>query len=290
MPTRPDTHAQRPGHGKPPCRICGGTAYDPFAVKNGFHLERCLGCGLVQVTDDLSGVNLAEYYDQEFFDETYDWLQAPGRGRRKEYRKFNYRLEEIEALKPKKGVILDIGCSFGFFLDMARTRGWTPVGVEIGEYAARFAHDKLDLEVHVGEILEAPLETARFDVITMWNVLEHLNDPLTQFRRINELLKPGGLIVFTTGDVDSYIRKLEGLRWRALIPPIHVANYNFSVIERLFEKTGFEVAKRSVALPREADLKALGIIGMFKALRFSDKMMIFGRKIGDPEMVPDSPC
>lgn len=265
--------------GKPPCRICADTMYRPFAIKNGFHLERCQGCGLVQVTDDLSKVNLAEYYDQEFFDETYDWLQEAGPGRRKEYRKFNYRLEEIEALKPQKGVILDIGCSFGFFLDVARTRGWHPVGVEIGEYAARFAREKLSLEVHIGDLLEAPLEEGRFDAITMWNVLEHLNDPLAQFRRINALLKPGGLIVFTTGDVDSYIRRIEGLRWRALIPPIHVANYSFPVIERMFERTGFEVAKRSVALPREADLKAAGLIGVFKALRFSDKMMIFGRKI-----------
>lgn len=276
------TRADAPDRGKPPCRICQGTRYSPFAEKNGFHLERCQGCGLVQVTDDLRQVNLADYYDQEFFDETYDWLQAPGAGRRKEYRKFNYRLGEIEKLKPEKGAILDIGCSFGFFLDVARARGWRPVGVEIGDYAARFAREKLSLEVHVRDLLEAPLDDGRFDAITMWNVLEHLNDPLAQFHRINALLKPGGVIVFTTGDVDSYIRRLEGLRWRALIPPIHVANYNFGAIQRLFERTGFEVAVRSVALPREADLKALGAIGLLKAARFSDKMMIFGRKIGAP--------
>jgi len=274
-----DLAAVRGENSPPPCRVCGGRAYRPFALKNGFHLDRCQDCGLVQVTDDLSQVNLEDYYGQEFFEETYDWLQAPGSGRRKEYRKFHYRMGEIERLMPGKGTILDIGCSFGFFLDVARARGWQPVGVEIGAYAAKFARDELEIEVHVCDLLNAPLEEGRFDVITMWNVLEHLNDPLAEFRRINALLKPGGLIVFTTGDVDSYVRRIEGLRWRALIPPIHVANYNFNAIRRLFANTGFEVARRSVALPREALLQQLGVIGLFKALRLSDKMMIFGRKI-----------
>ena len=259
------------------CRLCGPSEFSDFAVIDGFCLQRCRQCSLVQITDDLSNVNLEDYYDQKFFDETYDWLKE-AKGRQKEYRKFDYRLEEIEKLKPGKGKILDLGCSFGFFLDVARGRGWNAVGVEVGEYAAKFVRDKLDLDVHTGDLMDVDLPADHFEAVTLWNVLEHLDDPVAQLMRINGLMKTGGVFVLTTGDIDSYIRKVEGLRWRALIPPIHVANYSVAAVTRLLELTGFSLWVRSVALPREALLKKIGVIGLLKALRFSDKMMIFARK------------
>ena len=94
----------------------------------------------MQITDDLSDVCLEDYYEKEFFDNTYGGLNQE-KGQRTAYEKFAYRLQEIEKLKPEKGTILDVGCSFGYFLDAARSRGWKPVGVEIGEYAARFAQE-----------------------------------------------------------------------------------------------------------------------------------------------------
>jgi SAM-dependent methyltransferase len=263
------------------CRVCGPTRFRSFAVKNGFNLGVCEQCEAVQVTDDLSAVNLADYYGQEFFDEAYGWLQTEGGGRRKEYRKFNYRLEEIEKLKPEKGRILDVGCSFGFFLDAARQRGWDTVGLDIGEYAAKFAREKLGLEVHVAVLADAPLEPGSFDAVAAWNLVEHLDDPVTELGRINALLRPGGIFVFTTGDVGSYMRRMQGLRWRSFIPPIHIVNYNIKAITKLLEKTGFRVEVRSVALPREAVLKQAGVIGLFKAIRLSDKMMIFARKVAE---------
>lgn len=253
--------------------------------KNGFHLERCLRCGLVQVTDDLSKINLSDYYKQEFFDHAYMSLQRPGPGREKEYKKFHYRMDQIEKLKPGKGNILDIGCSFGLFLDVARSRGWHPVGIEIGEYAAKYAREELDIEVHVCDLLDAPLEPNSFDVITMWNVIEHVEDPVTAMLHINSLLKPNGLLVFTTGNVDSYLGRLQGAHWRMYIPPIHVANFSARTVERMLKSTGFEISVRTVALPRESLLRDLGLIGILKALKFSDKMMIFATKVAQAEEV-----
>ena len=263
------------------CRICGPTRFRSFATKNGFHLGRCEQCEAVQVTDDLSKVCLEDYYDKEFFDLAYMQLQTEGRGRRKEYAKFTYRMEEIEKLKPQKGKLLDVGCSFGFFLDVARHRGWQPVGIDIGEHAAKFARDELGLEVYVSDLRNAPLACNDFDVLSLWNVLEHLDEPVAEFHRVNALLKPGGIVVFTTGAVDSYLARLQGLRWRMFIPPFHVVNYNAAAIAKLLNQTGFSLEVRSVALPREALLKRLHLIGVFKRLRFSDKMMIFARKKRD---------
>jgi pimeloyl-ACP methyl ester carboxylesterase len=273
----PPARAGRPMTYLRACRICGSSDYRLFTVKDGFHLQRCRRCDLLQVTDNLSSVNLEDYYGQEFFEQTYDWLEKR-RGRRKEYAKFHHRMAEIEKHKPDKGAILDVGCSFGFFLDVARDRSWQPAGVEIGEHAARFARSELGLEVHVSQLRDSPLPQGRFDVVTFWNVLEHLDDPVSDFRRVHGLLKEGGLLVFTTGDVDSYLRRLQGLRWRAFIPPVHLANYGERSVHALMERCGFELIEKTVALPREALLKKLRVLDLLKRLRFSDKMMVFARR------------
>ena len=263
---------------KPSCRICGSTQFRKFAKKNGFHLDRCQKCRLIQVTDDLSNISLEELYGQEFFDDQYNWLQKEGKARQREYEKYHHRMGEIEELKREKGAILDIGCSFGFFLDVARSRGWKAVGVDIGDYAAKFARTKLGLEVHSSDLLKAPLKINYFDVITLWNVIEHLDGPVEALNRINVLLKKGGLLVFTTGAEDSYLAKIQGLRWRMYCPPIHVANYNLKAVQALLEKTGFTLQLRSFALPREALLQRLQILRLLRKVHFSDKMMIFAQK------------
>jgi 2-polyprenyl-3-methyl-5-hydroxy-6-metoxy-1,4-benzoquinol methylase len=270
------------------CRICGPTRFRSFATKNTFHLGRCEQCEAVQITSDLSEASLEDYYDKKFFDITYRHLLKDGIGRRKEYAKFTYRMDEIEKVQPQKGKILDVGCSFGFFCDVARDRGWQPVGIDIGEHAVKFARDELGLEVYVSDLHNAPTACGDVDVVTLWNVVEHLDEPIAEFRRINALLKPGGTVVFTTGDLGSYLARLQGLKWRMFIPPIHVVNYNMKAIAKLLDQTGFSLETRSVALPREALLKRMHLIGIFKALRFSDKMMIFARKEVDGTTVAPS--
>lgn len=269
-----------------PCRVCGAAPLAAYTRKNGFHLGRCPSCRLVQVSDDVSDVDFEEVYGQEFFDDTYDWLRED-KGRRKEYAKFNYRLEQIEKHVPGKGTILDVGCSFGFFLDVARSRGWEPVGVEVGEYAAEFGRRELGLDIHTSDIHGAPLAQGRFAAATLWNVIEHIDDPVREFRRLNALLEIGGLVVFTTGDQGSYIARLRGTRWRRFIPPIHLTNFNLKAVDVMLERTGFRVVESTVALPRETLLRKLHVLDLLKKIRFSDKMMIFARKerhlVSDPQ-------
>ena len=260
------------------CRICASNSFKPFLRKNDYYLSTCQKCGLLQIVDDLSNIKFEDLYVEEFFKEAYDWLEKGNKGRRKEYEKFHHRMQEIEELYPDKGNILDIGCSYGFFLDVARSRGWNPVGIEIGDYAATFAKTKLDLEVHNVDITYAKLLCNYFDVVTMWNVIEHLNDPARVMRNINRILKKNGLVVFTTGDVLSYLRKLQGAKWRSFIPPIHVTYFDNKSVTELLERTGFSVLSRSVALPRESLLKKIGLLEILKKAKFSDKMMIFASK------------
>jgi len=261
------------------CRICGSKDLKYFAEFNGFHLRRCPNCELTQIADDLSQVRLEDYYDKAFFDSTYGSLLKDDRCRKREYDKFTYRIEEIEKFKPQKGRILDIGCSFGFFLHVAQSRGWSSTGIEIAEYAARYAKESLNLEVYNAETRKSQLPVDHYDVVTMWNVLEHLDDPITELNHLNSLMRKSGLLVFTTGSIDSYVRKLQGLRWRAFIPPIHVAHYNPKSVHTLLKNTGFKMLLNSVALPRERLLQKLGLINILKRIQLSDKFMIFAQKV-----------
>jgi 2-polyprenyl-3-methyl-5-hydroxy-6-metoxy-1,4-benzoquinol methylase len=232
----------------------------------------------VQITNDLSNLRLDEIYTQEFHDEIYSW-QHQEAGKKIAYDKSNYRLDEIERYVPDRGRLFEIGCSFGFFMDAARSRGWQTTGVEVGEYAAKYAIQTLGLEVTHGTTAAANLPADSFDAVAMWDVLEHLDEPLGEMQLVHSLLKKGGLLVFNTPDVDAYMRRLQGSLWRCFIPPAHIAYFNTKSAERLLERTGFRLLERTFALPRERLLQKLKLLDLFKTLGLSDKMLVFAERL-----------
>jgi SAM-dependent methyltransferase len=261
------------------CRICLSHNLTPLYEKNGFTLDKCLHCGLVQVRNTPSKSELSACYDQNFFDEAYGTLmQDPGR-QRTEYKKFNYRWDEIEKKTKGAGKVLDIGCSFGFFLDAARRRGWECHGLEIAECAASYARSRFGLPVVNVPLEEADFAPESFDVVTLWNVIEHLPDPAAVVRDIYKILKPGGVVVLTTGDVESPLARLQGAKWRMLMPPIHLSHFSPSTIKYLMESCKLTVIEQTWALPFESLLSKLKLINLCKTLHLSDKMLTYAQKV-----------
>ena len=105
---------------------------------------------------------------------------------------------------------------------MAREYGYDVEGIEIGEYAAEQARERLRINVFNSDIYSAELEPERYDVITLWDVVEHLPDPNMAFERINRALRPNGYVAFSTGDVSSVWARITGKRWQLLTPPQHL--------------------------------------------------------------------
>jgi len=259
------------------CRLCGCAEYHPVRKKSGFHLERCADCSLVQITDDLSKLRLEDLYDRSFFEAYYDW-QHEGRGKAIAYDKLEGRLDAIEQLVPCRGEMLEVGCAFGYFLDAARSRGWKTRGIELGDYAARFAREQLKLDVQTVPIERVEFSPGEFDVIALWDVVEHLNDPVDSLLRLQRMLKDDGLIAFNTPNVDSYLTRLQGGFWRNFVPPIHITYFGPRSVRRLLERTGFDPVQITVALPRERLLKRLHLYNLLRRLRASDKLLVFARK------------
>ncbi len=137
--------------------------------------------------------------------------------------------------------LLDVGCHIGVFLEIAQERGWEAWGVEPSRWAAREALSR-GLQVIEGTLDDVHLADEFFDVITMWDVIEHLADPLTELRRSQRLLKKGGAICIHTINIESPLARLMGSRWPWLME-MHLYYFSPRTLEEMLRKAGFTVLK-----------------------------------------------
>ena len=233
-----------------------------WANVRGYDLLRCSACGFVRVimpTDflysDLYGL---KYFYGHGFDASalVPESQSPD-PRLTRFR--NYLLDVVSDLTHGR-TLLDIGCGAGALMDVARDRGWTTIGQDIGETgvveARRRGHD-----AHQCTLEELGLERNSIDAATMVEVIEHIPDPRPTLIAALNTLKPGAPLLITTGDIGSARARLEGGKWHYIRPPGHVTYYTKSGISALLLHVGFTrvkfVAPPSVAypdLPRRLEL------------------------------------
>jgi SAM-dependent methyltransferase len=133
--------------------------------------------------------------------------------------------------------LLDIGCGAGVFLSLAKRNRWNVSGVELSPKLASICKATLNVPIANGRFEEMELPRKSFDVITLWDVIEHVLDPVACIRQARELLKPGGILVFCTPDENSLLAKIGFALYKvtasrysypafALHPPYHT--YFFS--------------------------------------------------------------
>lgn len=213
-----------------PCNLCGSDRQRRLFRKFGFTVVACADCGLHFLEAMPSDAEIAAWYDQGYF---------TGNAERRGYldyvkerdvlvASFDLKLRKIEAMLPARPDrprrLLDIGTAAGWMLQAAQARGWEGRGLEVSEYAWREAV-RFGFDVVHGDSLDV-FEGQRFDLITMWDVVEHLRDPRAVLTRARDLLADDGLLVFSTGDVDNFWSRLQGKRNRIYNPPQHL--YYFS--------------------------------------------------------------
>ena len=153
---------------------------------------------------------------------------------------YEKEIERIEALASGR-TLLDVGCYTGFFLKQARERGWKVQGVELSRWAAEHARSQLGLEIFCGPI-EQFSSAQPINVVTLWDVLEHLSDPVATLRSIRAVLKPRGLLVFTTHNLDAPIARLMRSKYPFFME-MHTVHLNNRTRDLLLEKSGFELVE-----------------------------------------------
>lgn len=178
--------------------LCGQKAACQGAfTKHGFDFVSCVGCGLLFVDPCPTPQALETFYAQSESERLKLEILERTRSVRQD-RIFAPRAEWIATvLRPDGGRLLDAGCGNGIFLELLLGRsGWEVVGVDASQEAVARCRDK---GIHaVQAVIEAFSDADRFDVVTLWELIEHVFDPLGVLRRCRELLRPGGVLVLTT--------------------------------------------------------------------------------------------
>lgn len=145
---------------------------------------------------------------------------------------FTSGLKALSAALPGKGKLLDIGCGFGYFPDLAYKDGWSAEGLEIEPTAAAYAIDHYKLKIYPRPISEENISDATYDAVTMWGVIEQLPDPTAELKEIYRILKPGGILYIRSYNF-AFHRMLLSL-YRVLplylikMKPLILHAYNFT--------------------------------------------------------------
>ena len=136
---------------------------------------------------------------------------------------------------PQRGRLLDIGCADGYFLELARADGWEVMGVEISEEMAAKASGRLNIPIVTSVDRLPPVE---FDAITMWEVLEHLPDPVAELQRLARRLRPGGFLMLSTPNAGHWQALRAPETWTAYRPPAHLVLFTADSLRLALEKAG----------------------------------------------------
>lgn len=223
------------------CILCGRNKGKLFLTwKRKYELYACPNCGAVSANITLPPTLLDDTYNTDVYYEKF---------RREilkhfEYRKqtqgqerYRYIIERLR-LNPRKVRLLDIGCGGGVFLSALKDQGVKARGLEINPAQVRYCQN-IGLEV-TGTPLSEELDRS-YDVITMFDVLEHLSEPVATIREAQRKLKPGGYLIAYTPNIHSLAYRLMGNKQNTLLPFEHFCFYNPRSFKYLARRTGFNV-------------------------------------------------
>lgn len=139
---------------------------------------------------------------------------------------------------PQGGRALDVGCGRGFFLKSLAT-GWELYGVEPSRNAADYAARQHGITAHAGDLLSAGFAAESFDVVSLFDVVEHLSQPARVFTEVRRIMKPGGWLVAGTGNWGALTARLAGRQWAYLAIPDHLSFFSQTSLRRALVSAGF---------------------------------------------------
>lgn len=235
-----------------PCALCGKDETErlylgrdrAYGRPGRFPIVRCRHCGLVYINPRPDLQAIGYYYPADY--EPYK--RAPEEARFK-IQQIHQRLKLrsrclVVAKLCKRGQLLDVGCATGIFLaQMKRYGDWQVFGVEPNQWAARYAMDRLGLDVFHGYLSEADFADDQFDIVTMWDVLEHVHDPRRILAEIYRVLKPGGFLICGVPNLASVDAKIFGRFWIGRDVPRHLYVYSRHTLSMMLKAEGLQPQK-----------------------------------------------
>ncbi len=193
----------------------------------------CPDCGLIFYAGPppAAGLYEAPYFsggEYRFYEDDKAVLQ----------RNFRRRIAQLREWSPG-GRLLEIGCAHGYFLELAREH-WEARGVDVSRDAVARAR-AAGLDAEAAEFLDLPEETGRYDVVCLWDTIEHLERPIETLEKAARWLREGGVLALTTGDAASLLARLRGEKWRQIHPPTHLFYFSQATLARALSRAGLDV-------------------------------------------------
>jgi SAM-dependent methyltransferase len=213
------------------CLVCGSERVAPlgkfYAAKG---LVKCRSCGFVFMERIPTAEELQAHYSQYAY--SGEGYLSPWT-----VKSYNVLLDEFERYR-SNGRLLDVGCGRGWFLREAAKRGWEVYGTEYSETAVRLCEAD-GIRMKLGKLDPSSFNGMKFDVVTSFEVIEHISDPVDEMTKIRSLLRDGGLFYCTTPNFNSVMRYYLGTRYNVIEYPEHLSYYTPATIHRLMKRCGF---------------------------------------------------
>ncbi len=232
------------------CQVCGSKSSALLFAEDPYEIKRCTDCSLVYVSPRWSDDRIHQVYDAKYWrsDSPKTKGYADYAQEADLYLKtFRRRRRLVDRYVPPTGRVLDIGCAAGYFLRVMHDAGHDVRGIEPSSAIAEEAIRHLGKDrIHVGTLDglrqgggRPGFEPHSFDLVTMWDVIEHIPDPQALLRQAAHLLKPDGHLILETQNVDSHVASLLGSRWHHYKHEEHLYHVNRRTLPHLLDQGGY---------------------------------------------------
>ena len=214
------------------CLVCNSDKLKNMqAYFDAHELVKCKSCGLVFMENIPSLEVLNKHYSNYSY--SSEGYLSPIT-----VQSYNALLDEFEPYR-KTNKILDVGCGRGWFLEAAKKRGWDVYGTEYSEEAIKICESN-GLEMRHGKLNPDTFSSEEFDVITSFEVIEHINNPQEETSHIYNFLRKGGLFYLTTPNFNCYLRYYLKADYNIIEYPEHLTYYTRSTLKNLLKNQGFK--------------------------------------------------
>lgn len=220
------------------CSVCNQKSNENLFIKNQGEYFFCKHCAHVFLGNPFAEKTMLDYYNG-YPPSSLEWHQNESDYYRRIYNSGLDMLTKSIGENPGRSTILDVGCSSGFFMSIAEERLIEAYGVEPNVIESKHAKSK-GLKV-LGKTIDEIESHKKFDSITLWDVLEHINDPVMLIKRFRSLLKTGGVIFVQVPSSQSLAARIMREHCNMYDGIEHITLFSAKSLEHAFSKAGFDL-------------------------------------------------
>ena len=223
------------------CRLCSGyTAY--IYTINNYSIYQCASCKTGQtIADEFAA---SQFYNKDYYEGNLtDGYGSYAADKHAVITHYQHLYKYIYTELPTARDVLEVGCAYGFFLEAVSGK-LNVIGTDVSLHAVTQASS--DIRGRVAVVDFAHLQaTHRFDIIAIFDTIEHVSDPTQLMKQTSTFLKPGGIAIITTGAFDSVHARIFGRHWRLMTPPQHLFFLTRQSITTLARESGLSIKRMS---------------------------------------------